>query len=87
MGSRGYWIWTANHEKLVPNRFLQEMIFLPHYSDRSLDNDFYCLTLFRKNHNTPMFTPLRCQELRPFVCQKGKQYRYIQKIKIVNFVG
>lgn len=71
MHARGYWIWVANNEKIVPYQFLQEMLVIPRYADKSLENDVYCLTIFRKNHYEPMFTPLRCQKKRSFICQRG----------------
>lgn len=80
MSARGYWVWIANNEKLILNQFLQEMLVIPRYNDKTLDNDIYCLTIFRKKHNTPMFTPLRCQKKRSFICQRGAK-----SFRIYNF--
>lgn len=80
MTDSGLWIWAETNEKLLPNRLLQENLNYPRYLKRSLDSR-HCLTLFRQKHNIPMFVPLRCDQHRPFICEKGDQFSgYITQI-------
>lgn len=71
MHAKGSWIWISNNKKLMPNDFFQQIITSPHYTNASLECDLHCLTIFRKNHSIPLFSPLRCREQQPFICQRG----------------
>ncbi|XP_011137898.2 uncharacterized protein LOC105182270 isoform X1 [Harpegnathos saltator] len=77
------WFWLSGGNRMMILRNVSRRNVVLRYSNSS-DEDLRCLSIDRVSHDASVFVSLRCNQRKPFMCQRGKEKSSDASMKMMS---